>query len=77
MLSCRSPVSAKAEKKARAQMKFHSKGGWGRGVEDVLKGSLHSLDTCLALLLSYLVGQGDMGKPALAVRERGMKEGFH
>ena len=51
--------------------------GQGRGVEDVLKGSLHTLDACLALLLSYLVGKGNMGKPMLTVHERGMKEGVH
>jgi len=77
MMSNSSPVSAKAEKKAKAQMKFDSKGGWGRGVEEVLKGSLHSLDACLVLLLSYLAGQGNMGKPVLVICERGMKEGVH
>ena len=77
MLRSSSPVSAKAEKKAKAQMKFNSKGGQGEGVEEVLEGSLHSLDACLALLLSYLAGQGNMGKPALAIRERGTKEGVH
>jgi len=55
MLRSSSPVSAKAEKKAKAQMKFNSKAGWGRGVEKVLKGSLHSLDSCLALLMAYLM----------------------
>jgi len=44
------------------------------GVEEVLEGSLHTLDACLALLLSYLMGKGNMGKPALAVHERGTKE---
>ena len=50
---------------------------WGRGVEEVLESSLHSLDACLSLLLSYLVGKGNMGKPALAVHERGAKERVH
>ena len=76
MLSSSSPVSARAEKKARAQMKF-TLGEDGGGVEEVLKGSLHSLDACWALLMSYLAGQGNMGKPSLVIHERGTKEGFH
>ncbi len=58
-------------------MKFTLRGDGGRGIEEVLEGSLHSLDTCLALLLSYLVGQGNMGKPALVICERGTKERVH
>jgi len=77
MLSSSSPVSAKAEKKAGAQMKFTLRGDRGRGVKEVLKGSLHSLDTCLTLLLSDLAGQSNMDKPALAIHERGVNEGFH
>jgi len=57
-------------------MKFNSKGG-REGVEEVLESSLHALDACLALLLSYLVGKGNMGKPALAICERGTKERVH
>jgi len=59
----------KAEKKAKSQMKVDSKGGLGEGFEEVLKSCLHALDACLALLLSYLVGKGNMGKPALVVCE--------
>jgi len=58
-------------------MKFHSRGGQGRGVEEILKGHLHSLDTCLALLVSNLASKGNMGKPLLAVGEGGMQEGVH
>jgi len=74
VLRSNSPVSAEAEKKAAAQMKFNSKGGWGRRVKEVLEGSLHALDACLALLLSYSAGEGNMGKPALVVHEGGMQE---
>jgi len=42
VLRSSSPVSAKAEKKAKAQMKFNSKGDGGRGVEEVLESSLHA-----------------------------------
>jgi len=46
-------------------------------VEEFLEGRLHSLDTCLMLLVSDLAGQGNMGKPLLAVGEGGTQEGFH
>ena len=55
-------------------MKLISKGDRGRGVEEVLKCSLHALDACLALLLSYLAGEGNMGKPVLVVHEGGTQE---
>jgi len=58
-------------------MKFSSIGGWGRGVEEILEGSLHTLDAGLALLLSFLAGEGNMGKPALAVCEGSTQEGVH
>ena len=50
----------------------------GEGVEEFLEGRLHSLDTCLMLLVSDLAGQGNMGKPSLAVGEGGgTQEGVH
>jgi len=59
-------------------VKFHSKGGRERrGVEEILKGCLHSLYACLALLVSDLAGEGNMGKPALAISEGGLQKGVH
>ncbi len=45
-------------------------GAWGIN-------SLHTLDPCLALLVAYLMGKGNMSKPALAVHQGGMQEGIH
>jgi len=42
-----------------------------------MESSLHTLDACLALLLSYLTGKGNMGKPSLAVGKGGMQKGVH
>jgi len=42
-----------------------------------MESSLHALNACLVLLLSYVVGKGNIGKPALAVHERGVKERIH
>ncbi len=59
-------------------MKFHSKGGRGKeGVEEILKGCLHSLYACLVLLVSNLMGKGNMGKPALAIGKGGLQKGVH
>jgi len=57
----------RTEKKARAQMKFNSQGLLGEGVKEGMESSLHTLDRCLVLLLAYLMGKGNMSKPALAV----------
>ena len=54
-------------KKAGAQMKFNSQTVLGEGVKEGMESTLHTLDPCLALLLSYLVGKGNMDKPTWAV----------
>jgi len=42
-----------------------------------MESSLHTLDACLALLVAYLMGKGNMSKPALAVHQGGMHEGIY
>jgi len=77
VLRSSSPGSAKQRKRPKPRWSSTLRGDWGRGVEEVLESSLHALDACLSLLLSYLVGKGNMGEPALSVCERGMKEWVH
>jgi len=68
----------RAEKKTRAQMKFNSQGGAGGGVkEDGMESSLYTLDPCLMLLLTSLMGKGNVNKPSLVVYERSVQEGVH
>jgi len=42
-----------------------------------MESSLHTLDPCLALMVSYLMGKGNMSKPALVVCQGSMQEGIH
>ncbi len=58
-------------------MKFNSQGELGRGVKEGMESSLHTLDPCLTLLVAYLMGKGNMSKPALAVHQGGMQKGIY
>jgi len=55
-------------------MKFNSQGVLGEGVKEGMESILHTLDACLALLVAYLMGTGNMRKPELAVYQGGMQE---
>jgi len=65
------------EKRARAQMKFNSQVVQGEGVKEGMDSSLYTLNPCLTLLVAYLMGKGNVSKPALVVCDRGMQEGVH
>ncbi len=56
----------RAEKKARVQMKFNSKGVLGGG-EGRYGEQLAYLGPYLMLLLAYLTSKGNMSEPVLAV----------
>jgi len=42
-----------------------------------MESHLHALDSGLALLMTYLMSQGNVSQPSLAIGQGGMQEGVH
>ena len=46
-------------------------------MKEGIESSLHTLDPCVMLLMTSLMGKGNVSQPVSAVHERSTQEGVH